>query len=420
MSRPGCVLASTIALWMSAQGIHAQQAPPALTLDAAIQEALDHNPALVAERANVAVAEAAIVTAGLRPNPVATAGLLRPSASLVAAGVSPTDESFRTDVPIERGGKRDRRIETATLGRTVAQLQLQNAIRLLLLDIETAFSDVQLATLDLELARESLVGFNDVVTINVERVRTGDLAQIELTRSRLAAMQFANDVRQRETHLAVARSRLSTLLGRGPDGSSIAVAGDLRSDAPDWTLDGVQQRAMANRPDLLAARSDQVRSTADLRLQVANGKVDYTVSGEYHRQQGLSTSGNMAGVFLSVPLPLFNRNQGEIARATVQQEQLTSRTRALEAQIANEAATAFAQYAAARDVVHAIEGQMLTQARDVRTTTEYAYRRGEASFVEFLDAVRAFNETMQSYNQARADYARSLFEIDAIVGKERP
>jgi len=405
---------------MSAQGIHAQQAPPALTLDAAIQEALDHNPALVAERANVAVAEAAIVTAGLRPNPVATAGLLRPSASLVAAGVSPTDESFRTDVPIERGGKRDRRIETATLGRTVAQLQLQNAIRLLLLDIETAFSDVQLATLDLELARESLVGFNDVVTINVERVRTGDLAQIELTRSRLAAMQFANDVRQRETHLAVARSRLSTLLGRGPDGSSIAVAGDLRSDAPDWTLDGVQQRAMANRPDLLAARSDQVRSTADLRLQVANGKVDYTVSGEYHRQQGLSTSGNMAGVFLSVPLPLFNRNQGEIARATVQQEQLTSRTRALEAQIANEAATAFAQYAAARDVVHAIEGQMLTQARDVRTTTEYAYRRGEASFVEFLDAVRAFNETMQSYNQARADYARSLFDIDAIVGKERP
>jgi len=182
----------------------------------------------------------------------------------------------------------------------------------------------------------------------------------------------------------------------------------------------VQRRALASRPDLLAARSDQARTTADLRLQEANGKVDYTLSGEYHHQQGSTVGGNVGGVFFSVPLPFFNRNQGEIARATVQQEQSGTRTRALEAQIANEASTAFSQYTAARDVVRSIEGQMLAQARDVRTATEYSYRRGEASFVEFLDAVRAFNDTMQSYNQARADYAHSLFDLDAIVGKERP
>jgi len=326
----------------------------------------------------------------------------------------------RADFPFERGSKRERRIDQATLGRTVTELQLQNTIRLLVLDVETAFTDVQLATLDLSLARENLAAFNNVVTVNTERVRTGDLAQVELARSRLAAMQFANDVRQRETHLAVARSKLSTLLGRGPDGNSIAVAGDLRSDGPEWTLTDVQRRALASRPDLLAARSDQARTTADLRLQEANGKVDYTLSGEYHHQQGSTVGGNVGGVFFSVPLPFFNRNQGEIARATVQQEQSGTRTRALEAQIANEASTAFSQYTAARDVVRSIEGQMLAQARDVRTATEYSYRRGEASFVEFLDAVRAFNDTMQSYNQARADYAHSLFDLDAIVGKERP
>jgi len=77
---------------------------------------------------------------------------------------------------------------------------------------------------------------------------------------------------------------------------------------------------------------------------------------------------------------------------------------------------AYETYAASRDVVTTIEGQMLAQARDVRSTTEYAYRRGEASFVEFLDAVRAFNDTMQSYNSARAEYARSLYTLDATTG----
>jgi len=420
MSCPCRVLAFTIALSTAASAVDAQQSSPALSLGAAVQEAIDHNPGLAAERANVQVAQSAIVTASLRPNPVATVGIMRADASLLDSGLSPNDESVRADFPFERGSKRERRIDQATLGRTVTELQLQNTIRLLVLDVETAFTDVQLATLDLSLARENLAAFNNVVTINTERVRTGDLAQVELARSRLAAMQFANDVRQRETHLAVARSKLSTLLGRGPDGNSIAVAGDLRSDGPEWTLTDVQRRALASRPDLLAARSDQARTTADLRLQEANGKVDYTLSGEYHHQQGSTVGGNVGGVFFSVPLPFFNRNQGEIARATVQQEQSGTRTRALEAQIANEASTAFSQYTAARDVVRSIEGQMLAQARDVRTATEYSYRRGEASFVEFLDAVRAFNDTMQSYNQARADYAHSLFDLDAIVGKERP
>jgi outer membrane protein, heavy metal efflux system len=81
---------------------------------------------------------------------------------------------------------------------------------------------------------------------------------------------------------------------------------------------------------------------------------------------------------------------------------------------------AFVQYAAARRIVERIETEMLTPARDVRTTMEYSYRRGEASLVEFLDAVRAFNDTTRSYNEARADYARSLYELDAISGRMTP
>jgi outer membrane protein, heavy metal efflux system len=400
--------------------VSARAQDAAMTVDQAVRDALDHNLNLLAERFNLQAADAAILTASLKPNPVLTVNGMRPDRALVDAGISPYEEVARVDWVFERGGKRDRRVDQASLAKTVAELQLQNTTRNLVLDVESAFTDVQLAKLNLALARDNLAAFNNVVQINTERVRTGDLSQVELSRSRLAALQFQNDVRQQEAKLQVARNHLSTLVGRGPNGDRLDVAGDLRKDAATIDYDTLRRQAIELRPDLRAARSDQARSAADLRLQIANGTIDYTVSGEYHRQQGLDTSANSYGVYFSTPLPIFNRNQGEVARAQSQQQQLQTKTQALENDVANEVANAYAQYTAAREIVDTIEHQMLTQARDVRTTTEYSYRRGEASFVEFLDAVRAFNETMQSYNEARADYARSLYTLDSISGKVNP
>ncbi len=396
--------------------------PPVVTLtvDEAVREALDRNLTLIAERFNVSVAEAAVVTASLRPNPVVTVDVIRPDRVLTAAGLSATEQVARTDFVFERGGKRERRVEAARLARSVAELQLLNTVRTLVLDVQQAFTDVQLAKLNLALARENLDAFENVVRINADRVRVGDLSSVELSRSRLAALQFRNEVRQQETKLRVARNRLSTLIGRGPNGDLLDVAGELRRDATRLELAPLVAEALERRPDLRAVRADQARTTADLRLQIANGKVDYTVSGEYHRQSSADLAGNAYAVYFSAPLPIFNRNQGEIARASAQQRQLEERVRALEAEIANEVASAYADYTTARDIVATIEQQMLAEARQVRTTTEYSYRAGEASFLEFLDAVRAFNETMQDYNEARAAYARSLYALDALTGKAAP
>ena len=392
----------------------------AISVDQAVREALDRNLNLLAERFNIRTADAAILTASLKPNPVVTVSLMRPDQALVDAGISPYEQIFRTDYVLERGGKRERRVDQAGLSKTVAELQLLNTTRTLVLDVESAYTDVQLAKLNLALARDNLTAFNNVVQVNTDRVRAGDLSQVELSRSRLAALQFQNDVRQQETKLQVARNHLSTLVGRGPNGATLDVLGDLRKEAEPFDYDGLRRRALEGRPDLRAVRTDQARSAADLRLQIANGRIDYTVSGEYHRQEGSEVHGNSYGVFFSAPLPIFNRNQGEVARAQAQQQQLVTKTQALETDIGAEVANAYAQYTAAREIVDTIERQMLVEARDVRTTTEYSYRRGEASFVEFLDAVRAFNETMQSYNEARADYARSLYALDAISGKVNP
>ncbi len=415
-----------VASWLSvaaAQGPALTAPAPSgalLTIDQAVREALDRNLNLQAERFNVGVAETGVLTASLKPNPVVTVNLMRPDQSLVDAGISPYEQVFRTDYVVERGNKRERRVEQAGLAKSVVELQLLNTTRTLTLDVDNAFTDVQLAQLNLALARDNLEAFNNVVQINTERVRIGDLSQVELSRSRLAALQFQNDVRQQETKLRAARNRLSTLIGRGPNGDALDVSADLRRDTRPVDYDAVRRQALETRPDLRAVRSDQARSVADLRLQLANRTIDYTVSGEYHRQEGSAIHGNSYGVFFSAPLPVFNRNQGEIARAQQQQAQLRARVQAAETDVASELATAYAEYAAARDIVDTIEGQMLAQAQDVRTTTEYSYRRGEATFIELLDAVRAFNDTMQGYNEARASYARSLYALDAISGKVTP
>jgi cobalt-zinc-cadmium efflux system outer membrane protein len=401
--------------------VHGQtRSAPPITIEQAVGEALDHNLNLLAERFNVDVADAAVITAGLRPNPVVTASLMRPDQALVDAGISPYEQIVRTDVTLERGDKRERRLAQAGLAKSVVSLQLANTARTLRLDVENAFVDLLLAKRNLSLAQDNLKAFDDVVRINTERVRTGDLSAVELSRSRLAALQFHTDVRQQETKLRTSKNRLSTLLGRGPDGDALDAVGDLRKDAAPIDYEPLRQQALDARPDVRALRADQARSAADTRLQLANGVIDYTISGEYHRQEGSDVHGNSYGVFISAPLPIFSRNQGEIARAQVQQQQSRARVRALEQDIATEAANAYAEYTAARDIVATIETQMLATATDVRTTTEYSYRRGEASFVEFLDAVRAYNDTMQSYNEARAGYARSLYALDSISGKVTP
>jgi outer membrane protein, heavy metal efflux system len=167
---------------------------------------------------------------------------------------------------------------------------------------------------------------------------------------------------------------------------------------------------------LQALKRDEARSTADIRLQMAQGKVDFTLSSQYHWQFD-NAKGHSIGLFFSAPLPIFNKNQGEIERARQEQQQIQARIRALEHDIHAEVENAYQQYTATRELLENVERNMLTQARDVRQTIEYSYRRGEATFVDLLDAQRAFNDATQSYNEARADFARSLYLIDSISGK---
>ena len=331
----------------------------------------------------------------------------------------PSNYSVRTDFLLERGGKRKARIAVAEGNRAVAQLQLLNTVRGIVLDVQSAFVDLQSAKDSLRLAQENLQTLHDIVDINQKRVKNGDLAEVELLRAQVAELQFENSVRQAELRVKTAKARLQILLGRITNARPFDIVGELRRDSTVPGPEALLTQAQHMRPDLLALVRDQARSQAEIRSQLALGKVDYTIGSQYLRQADTSHA-NTLGFFFQTNIPIFNRNQGEIERARQEQRQIEARIRAMEATVENDVEIAYQQYATAQATLEKVERTMVGKARDVRSITEYSYKRGEAIFVEFLDAQRAYNDTMQAHNDARADFARSLYWIDAAIGTQAP
>lgn len=395
--------------------------PEKVTLERALAEALENNLSLLAERANIAIAEARLITARLRPNPVLSAGgdhldLLGTGFDEIN-GAGPAEFNLRADFTIERGGKRQSRIAVAEHGRGVAELEFLDAVRSLRFEVQGAFVDALLAKEKLELARRNLETLNRIVEINQIRWRVGDIAEVELIRSRVAALEQASAVRRAETEVRSAIIRLLSLMGRIRFAADADVAGELRRDPEVPALDEVRRKALERRPDLLALRLAARRAAAELKLELARARPDLTVGTEYRRQQGLAGTGNMLGFFMEVPLPVFDRNQGEIARARHELRQAELRVRALEAAIVAEVENAHQHCQASRRLLEEIETGMLAQAREVRDITEYSYTRGQASLLELLDAQRTFNDAYAAWTEARAEYARCLDRLEALTGE---
>lgn len=400
------------ALWL-----HGQER---MTVEQAVSEAVERNVGLLAERANIAVAEAKIITARLRPNPVLT--LSGNHLDALGSGFNsenaggPSEFTAHTDFTLERGGKRVARTEVAQAARSVVELQFMNVVRGARLEIQSAFVDVLLAKRTLALAKENLDTLNQIAEVNTARLKAGDLAEVELIRSRLAALQYRNAVRQAEGRVRSSLAKLQMAIGRPAPSATFDIEGELMRAAKVPALEQLQQWAAELRPDVRALERDVERAAAEVKSQLAQGKVDYVVGTEYTRQF-LNAQSNSLGFTFNVPLPFFNRNQGEIERARQEQGQARLRTKAARNTVAGEVAMAHEQFTAARDLLAGVEGGMLEQARDVRSITEFSYRRGDATLLELLDAQRAYNETMQAHSEALAEYTRSLYLLESITGK---
>jgi cobalt-zinc-cadmium efflux system outer membrane protein len=395
-----------------------------LTIAQAVDEAVRHNLTLIAQRANLSVADTQMLTARLRPNPVASFGadhldLLGTGFDDVNNG-GPPEVAFRVDLPIERGAKRERRIDLASASKALAEAQFADAVRTLRADVTLACIDVLAARATRTLVADNLRAFEDLARVNRARVAAGSLAPVESTRSEVARLQFRSTAVRADLDLATALARVRTLIGRSAT-DPIDLADDLRVAGPAAGIPdvaAVQQLALATRPDLRSLQLGQARSVADLRLQEALGRIDYTVGAEYRRQQGIAGRSNSLGFFVSAPIPVLNRNQGEIARADAEHDQLSRQTAAVRAQILSDVDIAYREYTTNRDLVAAIEHDLIQPATSARDISTYTYRAGGSSLLELLDAQRAFNDTMQSYLDAQAGLRRAVARLAAAVGTE--
>jgi cobalt-zinc-cadmium efflux system outer membrane protein len=397
---------------------------PSLTIEQAINEAVQNNLNLLAERMNLTIAEASLITASLRPNPVLS--LSADHQDFLGTGFSrhngagPQEFSWRIDVPMERGNKREYRMAAATLAKEVAEVQLLESTRKLILDVALACVDVLQAKANVKLASDNLHMFEEFVRLNTVKVKDGAIAPVELMRSQVAMQQYHGNVKRAELTLATAKTKLQNLLGRNVAEDTIDISGELQSPLQprDLQLAILQEQAFTARPDIRMLERSQARSQADLKLQLAQAKVDYTWGVEYLRQQGVNGMGNTLGLFFSVPIPIFSRNQGEIARVQAESEQLSRQLQALKAQVQAEIKVATEEFQSSRNLVESIEREMLQPATQARDTVAYTYRSGASSLVEFLDAQRAFNETMQSYYETQANYRRAVMKLNVTLGKE--
>ena len=414
----GALLAGT------STSLRGQESFRTLSIAEAVDESLQRNASLQTQRLSLTIADAAIVTAGLRPNPVVSGDA--DHLDLLGTGfddtnnAGPPEYGIRIDFPIERGKKRDLRLDVAQLGRNLAAAQLADTVRRLKIDVLVASIDVLEAKAKLALARENLETLQQLVDLNQRRLTSGAIAPLEATRSRVAMLQYRSNVRTAELALTQARLRLLPLVGAKPGDSPVDIDDVLMAHPPESppALSDLQAMARTKRPDVMAARAEQARSQADLRLQIGQSKIDYSVGTEYRRQQGIAGKGNMLGFFVSAPLPIFNRNQGEIARAEADQERTRQAAAAVDIDVNTEVASAFREFESSRRLLLEIEQDLLEPARSARSGTAYTYQAGATSLLDVLDAQRAFNDTMDSYYTAQAAFRRAEAKLALVSGEE--
>jgi outer membrane protein, heavy metal efflux system len=387
----------------------AQQPLNRVSVDDAVQLALKQNPTLMAQQASLLSTKAGETTAALRPNPTIDlrAEQLRPGQSQDIA-----QYTVGLGQPIELGGKRQRRVDSARAATQVATYQLDDARRQVVLLVKSAFAGALIAREQLALAEANLKTLDDTERIQRLRAEKGDISELELLRIQVQRFTFARDAADARQALAAARIALRTAAGSVNIAEDFEVVGDL--DFKDVSLDRalLVQRALDNRPDLRAADADRLRARADHRLARANAWWDITPQLEYQR----IGPDNTIGVGLSFPLRIFDRNQGEIARTQAEITRVDAVREATALQVLAALDTDRQAALIQRERVISLRDVYLPKATRARDTVEFAYRRGGQSLLDFLDAQRSYRETALAHLQALGAYLGALYQLEADIG----
>jgi len=413
----GTLPRSCLYLLLVAAGVRDLSGQQALTWEQIKERFQIVNPTLRAGQIGIQQSKAQEVTAYLRPNPALTLSAdqfepfsnnpFRPFASVLNAATF----SYLH----ERQHKRELRRESAVKGTEIAVSQQADLNRTLLFMLHSAFVQALQAKAVLAVAKENIAQYDRVLALNRERQTAGDISEVDLNRLELQRIQFEGDLQTADVNQRTAKIQLLTLLNDRSPVDQFEISGPF--DFPDQMmgLEELRSIALQARPDLQAALETISRAETDHRLAIANGSTDPTFGFDYGRNPPLV---NYLGFFVSVPLRIFDKNQGEKARTDLEIQRTARLQEVTRAQVFSDVDSAFATVNNTITLLRPYKAKYLATATKVRDTINYAYTNGASSLLDFLQAQQEYRAVQVSYLNLIGAYQTAAGQLNQAVGRE--
>jgi len=383
-----------------------------LTMQQAVDLALAQNPTLLAARQNLLSVKAQEMQAGVRQNPYfALSGSNLTEAEYFN---NPYGLTLGVGRLFERGNKREWRLDTArsTTVQTDAQLHLTE--QQTIFAVRQAFTSFIIAKAAKKLADDNLADFKHEVNIGQDRLKAGDLAKLDFERLDLQLAQFETDDSNAVVAAQQASDQLQVLIGFAKPRSDFDITGDVIPPPLSNTMDDLEQKAIAARPDLKAAQAAVAVADAQVKLAYANGTADPTVEADYNR----TGTENSVGFTFNIPLRIFDRNQGnkETAKYTAQSNRLT--VTATHNQVVSDVDQAYSGYVNSKLLSDRYNGHYLDEAKDVLDISRFSYEHGGLALIDYLDAIRESRSVQSDALNAYQQTWMSIHQLSFVTATD--
>ncbi|MGB8478536.1 MAG: TolC family protein [Acidobacteriaceae bacterium] len=384
-----------------------------LTMQQAVALALRKNPTLLAAKQNLESTRSEEITAGLRQNPVFT---LSGSDVTLPANNPASPYAYSGDVSrlFERGQKRRWRLDSARATTQVTESQYHDLERQTVLAVKNAFTNLLLAKAALKLADSNLTSYRKTVDLTHVRLQAGAISQTDFDRIDLQLASFESDYENAQVNLVQSSDQLQQLLGFVSPRPDFAIVGTL--DPPHLTLSlpDLEQKALAARPDYRAAQQAIQVADANVKLADANGTTDPTLDAGYTR----SGTYNSVGFYVSIPLRIFDRNQGEkqATRFVAQSDRFSEI--AARSLVLSDVDQAWAAYLSAQRLAERYNTHYVQEAGTILNNLEFGYRQGSYTLLDYLDALHDNRQTNLDALNANAQVWLSLHQLSDATATE--
>jgi len=381
------------------------------------------NPTLQAGQMGIDESKAQEITAFLRPNPnftLSTDGTQLVRYHGVWQPLAGTQLSANFSYLHERQRKRELRLDSAQKATGIAASTQADLERNLVFGLRMAFVQTLQEKAILELEKENLAYYDHVLDVNRERFEAGAISRVDLDRLELQRVQYESDLQIAEENLETAKIQILMLLNDRTPVNQFDIAGSFDFSRQIAPLEEVRQQSVDARPDLRAALQAIEMAKADHRLAVANGSTDPTLSAWYSYNPSFNNPNDhqTLGISVSIPLRIFDRNQGEKLRTQLDIGRNAKLAEATRAQVFSNVDSAYASVTSTLTLLQPYKDKYLEQALRVRDTIAFSYEHGATSLLDFLNAQSEYRSVQVNYLNLVASYLSAANQLNLAVGRE--